>query len=417
MSKLLNLDVAIARILERFECLPPETLPLPETLNRVLAEDLISDIQLPPFDNSAMDGFAIQAADSHNASNETPVTLKLVMDIPAGVFPQQKLEAGQAARIMTGAPIPDGADAIIPVEDTDVDFSDLDKPMPETVALHKQVEKGAEIRFAGENIDVGQTILSSGTVIRPAEIGMLASLGHSNVAVVRKPKIVIVGTGDELVGIDEDLAPGKIRDSNSYTLSALARQDGAEAIRLPIAPDNPDAIRKLFQNALAQNPDLIISSAGVSVGAADYVRSIIEELGEIGFWRINIRPGKPLAFGRIADVPFFGLPGNPVSAMVTYDVLVRPALLKMGGRQDNSQYIEAITGEVMRSDGRRTFARVQIERENGQFVAYATGTQSSGALVSMVKADGLLIIPENNRLIETGTKLKVKLLRSLELES
>lgn len=417
MSKLLNLDVAIARILERFECLPPETLPLPETLNRVLAEDLISDIQLPPFDNSAMDGFAIQAADSHNASNETPVTLKLVMDIPAGVFPQQKLEAGQAARIMTGAPIPDGADAIIPVEDTDVDFSDLDKPMPETVALHKQVEKGAEIRFAGENIDVGQTILSSGTVIRPAEIGMLASLGHSNVAVVRKPKVVIVGTGDELVGIDEDLAPGKIRDSNSYTLSALARQDGAEAIRLPIAPDNPDAIRKLFQNALAQKPDLIISSAGVSVGAADYVRSIIEELGEIGFWRINIRPGKPLAFGRIGDVPFFGLPGNPVSAMVTYDVLVRPALLKMGGRQDNSQYIEAITGEVMRSDGRRTFARVRIERENGQFVAYATGTQSSGALVSMVKADGLLIIPENNRLIETGTKLKVKLLRSLELES
>lgn len=299
MSKLLNLDVAIARILERFECLPPETLPLPETLNRVLAEDLISDIQLPPFDNSAMDGFAIQAADSHNASNETPVTLKLVMDIPAGVFPQQKLEAGQAARIMTGAPIPDGADAIIPVEDTDVDFSDLDKPMPETVALHKQVEKGAEIRFAGENIDVGQTILSSGTVIRPAEIGMLASLGHSNVAVVRKPKIVIVGTGDELVGIDEDLAPGKIRDSNSYTLSALARQDGAEAIRLPIAPDNPDAIRKLFQNALAQNPDLIISSAGVSVGAADYVRSIIEELGEIGFWQINIRRANRLPLGEL----------------------------------------------------------------------------------------------------------------------
>jgi len=417
MSELLNLDIALAQILERFERLAPEILALPDTLNRVLAKDLISDIQLPPFDNSAMDGFAIQAADSDNASLESPVTLNVVMDIPAGAVPQKRLEQGQAARIMTGAPIPEGADAVIAVEDTNGDFSDFDSPASDTVALYKSVKKGSTIRSVGENIDIGQTILASGTVIRPAEIGMLASLGHSNVAVVRKPRVAIIGTGDELVGIDEALAPGKIRDSNSYTLSALVRQDGAEAIRLPIAPDNPDAIRKLFQNAIAQKPDMIISSAGVSVGAADYVRSILDELGEIGFWRINIRPGKPLAFGQIGDIPFFGLPGNPVSTMVTYDVLVRPALLKLGGRKDTSQYIEVVTGETMKSDGRRTFARVRIERENGQFVAYETGTQSSGALVSMVQADGLLIIPENNYSVAAGTKFKVKLLRSLELES
>jgi molybdopterin molybdotransferase len=416
MSKLLNLDLAISQILEQFERLPAEILPLPESLGRVLAADLISDIQLPPFDNSAMDGFAIRAVDSLGASTETPKSLNIVMDIPAGVFPEQRLQQGQAARIMTGAPIPDGADAVIPVEDTNADFSDPDSPMPECVALHKTVEKGAAIRFAGENIRVGQTIFPAGTIIRPAEMGMLASLGHSNVALVRKPKVVIIGSGDELVDIDQALEPGKIRDSNSYILSALVRQDGGEAIRLPIAPDNQEAIRKLFQNALAQKPDLIISSAGVSVGAADYVRSILAELGDIAFWRINIRPGKPLAFGKIKDIPFFGLPGNPVSAMVTYDVLVRPALLKLNGNKDDSLYIQAITGEPMRSDGRRTFARVRIEQENGQFVAYETGTQSSGALVSMVQADGLLIIPEGSYSVEVGTKLKVKLLRSLNIE-
>lgn len=411
MSDLLSLDEALSRILEQFERLTPETLALPDTLGRILAADLVSDIQLPPFDNSAMDGFAIRAADSQNANPESPVSLPVVMDILAGSFPEKPLEQGQAARIMTGAPIPEGADAVIPVEDTDADFSDLSGSLPERVGLLKAVKQGTALRFAGENIDIGQTILSDGTEIRAAEIGMLASVGQSNVAVVRKPKVVIIGTGDELIGIDEALRPGKIRDSNSYTLSALARQDGAEAIRLPIAPDNPDAIRKLFQNALAQNPDLIISSAGVSVGAADYVRSILDEMGEIGFWRINIRPGKPLAFGRIGSVPFFGLPGNPVSTMVTYDVLVRPALLKMAGRKDDSQYIEVLVGEAMRSDGRRTFARVRIEREDEELVAYETGTQSSGALVSMVKADGFLIIPENVYSVEKGTKLIVKLLR------
>lgn len=417
MSKLLNLDEALARILQQFEQLDSETLPLSETLGRVLAEDLVSDIQLPPFDNSAMDGFAIKAADSLGASVETPISLQIVMDIPAGVFPEKTLQQGQAARIMTGAPIPDGADAVIPVEDTDADFSDLDAPLSEDVGLHKIVKNGTAIRVTGENIFIGETIFTAGTIIRPAEIGLLASLGYSNVSVVRKPKVVIIGSGDELLGIDEPLEAGKIRDSNSYTLAALVTQDGGEAIRLPIVGDNPDEIRNLFQNALAQQPDIIISSAGVSVGAADYVRSILDELGEIGFWRINIRPGKPLAFGKIDTIPFFGLPGNPVSAMVTYDVLVRPALLKCGGKSDNSQHIEALTGETMRSDGRRTFARVRIERENGQFIAYQTGTQSSGALVSMVKADGLLVIPENTRLVEVGTKLKVKLLRPLEIES
>lgn len=405
MSDLLNVDEAIARILEQINVLEPETIHLTESAGRVLAEDIVSDTDLPPFDNSAMDGFAIRTSDSGEA-----VRLKVVMDIPAGVAPSKTLKAGEAARIMTGAPVPDGADAVIPVEDTDADFSQTgDDILPEFVTLDKAVSEGAAIRRIGENIRKGQTVLESGTVIGAAEVGMLASLGESQVSVIRQAHVAIVGSGDELVGIDEVVGAGQIRDSNSYTLAVLIADDGAMPLRQPIASDSPESLREMFQNTVAEMPDLIVSSAGVSVGAADYVRTILEEIGEIGFWRINLRPGKPLAFGKIQDIPFFGLPGNPVSAMVTYMVLVRPALMKLSGKSDSGFKVRAKAGEAIQSDGRRTYARVQLREENGETIAYAAGTQSSGAHMSMVLADGLLVIPEGREAARIGEEFEVLL--------
>ncbi|MGB7338563.1 MAG: gephyrin-like molybdotransferase Glp [Phototrophicaceae bacterium] len=409
MSDLMNVDVAIARILAQMTQLGKETIHITDSLGRVLAEDIVSSIDLPPFDNSAMDGFAIKAADSgHNK------TLQVVMDIPAGTSSTQILQDGEAARIMTGAPIPTGADAVIPVEDTDADFSALDNALETSITLAKSVEFGAAIRRVGENIHQGQVVLTSGTVIDAAAIGMLASLGHSELSVIRRPRVAIVGSGDELVDIDAPLGAGQIRDSNSYALSALITGDGGIALRQAIAKDTPEAIRQLFKDTLAQSPDLIVSSAGVSVGAADYIKMILDELGEVGFWRINLRPGKPLAFGMIDGVPFFGLPGNPVSAMVTYLVLVRPALMLLSGKDYHPRTIKAQLEEAVSSDGRRTFARVQLKRDGDGWIASTTGTQSSGAHMSMVLADGLLIIPEGLGQAAAGTVFDVMLLKDIQ---
>lgn len=414
MSQLRSVDDALADILSYIAQLEAEVIELPESLERVLATDIISDINLPPFANSAVDGFAFKAVDSTGATKTNPAVLKVTMDIPAGSTPQRAIQSGEVARIMTGAPLPGGADTIIPVEDTDADFSKLDHaPLPEQVAIYRAASVGDNVRPIGENIKIGETILAAGTVIQPADIGILASIGKATVSVIRKPRVAIIGTGDELVAVNEPLSPGKIRDSNSYTLQALVTQDGGDAIRLPIAPDNAEAIRALFNEALALQPDIIISSAGVSMGAADYVRAVLDEMGAIDFWKINMRPGKPVAFGHLGNVPFFGLPGNPVSAMVTYDVLVRPAMFKLAGKSDSAHYVTAVAGETMYSDGRRTYARVTLSHENGKLVAYETGTQSSGALISMVKADGLLIIPEDVREVPSGTTLKVRLLRPI----
>jgi molybdopterin molybdotransferase len=239
-------------------------------------------------------------------------------------------------------------------------------------------------------------------------------LGYNHIQVIRQPRVAILTTGDELVGADQPLSPGKIHDTNSYTLAALVTTYGGQPIRLSPSPDTLEAVRKLFHDALAQKPDIIISSAGVSVGATDLIRIVLDELGEVNLWRINLRPGKPLAFGHLQGIPFFGLPGNPVSAMVTFDVIVRPALLKLAGKPDDTPITTAIVGEDIPSDGRRTYARVKLNYENGQLIARTTGTQSSGALMSMVVADGLLIIPEGMTEVAVGTPLPVRLLRPMQ---
>lgn len=414
MPDLLSVDDALSRILNTIHPLSHETVSLTDSLNRVIAEVIKSDIHLPPFDNSAMDGYAIIADDSSGARSDQPITLKVIMDIPAGSAPEQALVRGTTARIMTGAPIPQGATAVIPVEDTGDNWQKgASPPLPETVDILTQVKDGTNIRKAGENITIGGTVIDAGSVIRPAEIGMLAAIGCTQVKVVRKPRVVILTTGDELVDIDQPLTPGKIRDTNSYTLAGLVEQSGGDAIRLPIAGDSLEKVRKLYREALAQNPDMILSSAGVSVGTADLVKTVMQEYGNIDFWRINLRPGKPLAFGNIEGIPFFGLPGNPVSSMVTYEVFVRPALYKMAKIPYGAETVRATTTEAMRSDGRRSYNRVQLRKDNGRYYATETGTQSSGALMSMVLADGLIIIPEDTTEVPAGTELPVLLLRPI----
>ena len=412
MTDLLNVDEALARILSRIETLPPETVALGQALDRVLAADVYAAVDLPPFANSSMDGYAVRASDTLTAGRGKPVVLPVVMDIQAGRVPVRALNAGEAARIMTGAPLPEGADAVIPVEDTDGDWDkQAGAPLLDRVRVFRQVDAGAYVRPVGEDIQAGTQVLTAGTVLRPQELGVLAALGQATVSVTQRPRVAILSSGDELVRAEDPLTPGKIRDVNSYTLAGLVQTYGGEPLVLPGARDTLDDVRRLFHTALEQQPAMIISSAGVSVGAADLIRDVLDELGEVGFWRINLRPGKPLAFGELRGVPFFGLPGNPVSVMVTFDVLVRPALLKQGGRPSQWPLISVIAGEDMRSDGRRSYVRVRLQYRGDQPVATTTGTQSSGALMSMVLADALMIVPEGVTAIKAGDTFKARLLR------
>ncbi len=415
MAHLLSVDEALAYIVADMKPLPAETVTLAEAHDRVLADEVLSPLDLPPFDNSAMDGYAIRHRESAGASQENPVSLSVTQDIPAGAAPAGILEPGAAARIMTGAPLPAGATAVIPVEYTDDNWQKGElNALPAEVRLFKRVDEGENIRRTGENIAQGARVLPSGVVLRPADIGMLAAIGAARVSVIRKPKVVIVSSGDELVDVHDALTPGKIRDTNSYALAAQVRQDGGVPIRLPIARDSLDSIRALYRRALSIHPDMIISSAGVSVGAADLVRVVMDELGDIDFWRINMRPGKPLAYGSLQGLPFFGLPGNPVSSLVTFFVLVRPALARLAGRVRAMRVVKATICDKLRSDGRRSYDRVTLERVDGRIMARSTGIQSSGALMSLVLADGLAVIPEGVRTVPAGSELDVILLKPLD---
>jgi molybdopterin molybdotransferase len=415
VADLLSVDQALQRIMQTIQPLTAETVDLLSALGRVLADDIMAESNVPPFPNSSMDGFAVRAQDITQASKDNPVALKVAMDIPAGTAPGETLKPGEAARIMTGAPMPDGADSVIPVEDTDAKWTPGDNTgLLAQVTIFRSVKNGDYVRPIGEDIRIGQQIISAGTVLRAEEIGVLAALGRPRIFVIRQPRVAILSTGDELIEIDAPPQQGKIRDSNRYALSALVTTYGGIPLRIPVARDTLDDVRRRFHEALEHKPDLILSSAGVSVGAFDVVRTVIDELGAVDFWRINLRPGKPLAFGQVGGVPFFGLPGNPVSAMVTFDIFVRPTLLKLAQRPDNTKTISAVLGEDLRSDGRRSYLRVKLSRENGRLVARMTGTQSSGALTSMVAADGLLIVPEDVTQASAGTEFAVRLLRDIQ---
>jgi molybdopterin molybdotransferase len=414
---LLSVDEARARILSHFLPIRTETLPLAQCARRVLATDVTAQNDLPSFDNSAMDGFAVIAADLSGTSPASPRTLDVVADIPAGTSPDVTIVPGQAARIMTGAPMPGGADAVIPVEETDFQERAPGTPAPITVTISKTLKAGDYVRGKGTDVQTGQPVLSIGHKLRPQDLGLLAMLGVADVPVFRKPRVALLSSGDELVPVDAPLLPGKIRDSNTHTLSGLLEDSGAEILNLGIAADRRESVESLLEKAAAQKVDLILSSAGVSVGAFDFIKDVVEAQGELDFWRVNMRPGKPVAFGKFRNIPFIGLPGNPVSAFVGFEVFVRPALERLGGleaegaqKDTGRPRVRVRLAENIISDGRESYLRADVHEEDGMLCARLAGHQGSGNLLSIVQANALLIIPAGVKSLAAGIEVDAWLL-------
>jgi len=408
---LLSVEQANQRILSQFQPVPTEKIPLSDCTNRILATDIISANDLPLFDNSAMDGFALRAGDSSNAAPASPVTLNVVADIPAGYKPTGSLAPGQAARIMTGAQMPDGADAVIPVEDTDFNDRSAGVAPPKTVSITRPVHANENVRPRGMDVRTGDVILKAGIRINAQSVGILAMLGYPEIDVYKRPRVALLSSGDELLEVDAPIEPGKIRDSNSPMLASLIQGAGAEVLRLGIANDTHESVTELLEKAIKQNADVIVTSAGVSVGAFDYVKEVVEENGSLNFWRVNMRPGKPLAFGEYKNIPFIGLPGNPVSAFVGFEVFVRGAIGKLCGLSDESrQTVRVRCEEEITSDGRESYLRAIIQEKDGQFSARLTGHQGSGNLLSLVQANALLIIPAGVKCVPAGQEVNAWLL-------
>jgi molybdopterin molybdotransferase len=399
---MLRVEEALERILADIGRLEPEQIPLAEASGRVLAQAIASQEEVPPFANSAMDGYALRSSDTQHASAQEPRRLRLVGIVQAGRVAERALEAGEAMRILTGAPVPPGADAVIQQEMTETG--------PDWVEIQAPVAPSNNIRHAGEDIRRGTQVLAENAVLGPSEIGVLASLGVSQVPVYRRPVVAILATGDELVEIDQALQPGQIRNSNSYLLAAAAARAGGIPRPLGIARDQVDELRAKLQ--AAQQADLIITSGGVSVGDYDLVKDILREQGAIDFWRVNLRPGKPLAFGKLGNTPLLGLPGNPVSAAVTFELFARPVLRKMQGFSHllRPTVPARLLDSVQESGSRRHYVRAQVTLEDGAFVARTTGPQDSHILTSMMGANALLVIPENSPTVQPGEMVQAMLL-------
>jgi len=397
---------ARAAVLAEAQPLGLERVSALDALGRVLAEDVASGRTLPPADCSAMDGYAVRAADLASASHAKPVTLPVVYEVAAGGQAPVELRAGEAARIFTGAPIPPGADAVVRQEDTEAEGS--------SVSVRVAPASGSHVREAGEDVCVGDPAVAAGACIRSGEVGMLASLGRTLVSVHRRPRVAVLSGGDELVEPDETPAPGQIVASNSYALASQAREAGAVARNLGIARDDPADLERHFRAGL--DADVLVSSAGVSVGDHDHVRPVLEKLGcRLVFWGVRMKPGYPLAFGTFPEGRgplVFGLPGNPVSAMVTFELFVRPVLRKLAGHRSwGRPQVEATLVEALsKKPGRTHFVRVQLHRGTDGWEARPTGSQSSGVMRSMVLADGLLEFPADASELPAGSRQRVRVL-------
>ena len=413
---MISVEEALDKILGYVEVLGEEESPILDCLGQVLAEDVYSSINVPPLDNAAMDGYAVRSGDTRRASEKSPRLLRVIDTVAAGSISDLKVEPGTAIRIMTGAPLPDGANSVVRFEDTDE--SSRAESSAE-IGILIEAESGLNIRRAGEDILKGAKVLRRGVVIRPSEVGVLASLGRSMVKVIRRPRIAILATGDELVSIGKPLPVGKIYNSNSYGLAAQVERYGGIPKVLGIARDSEDSLVASLRRGL--DADMLITSGGVSVGDYDVVRDVLAKQGEITFWTVRMKPGKPLAFGTIRrvgkagtvrNIPHLGLPGNPVSSMITFELFVRPAILKMMGRKDLTKpTVEAVIEDtVVNSDSRRIFARAVLEKRGGQYFARLTGPQGSGILTSMTLANGLVIIPEDKEEVVAGDKVQVIML-------
>ena len=407
---MISVEEALDRILSRVSVLGDERVPLLAALHRVLGETVTAGLDIPPWPNSSMDGYAVRSADTVGATSERPARLTLGGRVPAGGVAERALRAGEAFRIFTGAPLPEGADSIIPQEDVTADGG--------TVVIGRLVPPGECVRPRGEDMRAGDSVLERGRVLGPAEIGLLATLGHQPVRVVRRPVVGILSTGDELVDLPGALGPGQIPNSNTYALMAQVLEAGGEPVSLGIARDRLDDIVERLSWGLGC--DLLISSAGVSVGEHDLVKAALGRLGaEQHLWLVNMRPGKPVMFGTIpagaqGALPVFGLPGNPVSAMVTFELFVRPALLRVGGHARLSRPVIPARAllPIPNPGRRRGYLRVTVTRGDGGYGARLTGDQGSGILRSMVAADGLAIVPGDTT-VGRGEDVQVMLLREL----
>ncbi len=410
---MLSVVEARQRIMQNISQLDGETVSLETASDRVLFEDIYSQLDLPPFSNSGMDGFAVHSADVQEASPERPARLAISMDIPAGTTPPSALRPGEAARIMTGAMLPEGADSIVPVEDTDRS-RETSANTGNAVSIFRAAQAGDFVRPTGQDLHRGELVLTKGRILRPEDIGLLATLGISQVKVFRQPCVALLSSGDEIVPPEVPLTPGKIHDSNSFMLAALVVRAGGEPYRLGVAADSLESVRSLLDQAIALSVDLILTSAGVSVGAFDFIRTLVEAEGQLDFWRVNMRPGKPVAFGKYKGIPLIGLPGNPVSAYVGFEVFVRPVIAKLSGQADLVHpMVKVVLGEAVESDGRESYLRVVLKNEGSRTVAYLTGHQGSGNLNSLVKANALLIVPSGVKSLPIGAEVDSWLLSKI----
>ena len=412
---MLSVEEALTRILSFFHVLDTEEKPLLEATGQVLVEDVVGPFDIPPLANSAMDGYAVQAENIKGASKESPVVLEVVGTVAAGQLPDGAVTPGTALRIMTGAPIPKGADAVVPFEETDEYARREAGDDPSQIGVGIEVEKGADIRPAGQDIVAGQRVLDAGTVLRPAEIGVLASLGYSTIKVIRRPVVAILATGDELIEPGQPPGPGKIYNSNTFSLAAAVSHCGGITRVLGIAGDSLDSMNAKLGEGLES--DMLITSAGVSKGDYDMVKDVLAQRGKIEFWSVRMRPAKPLAFGSFAapggrEVPHLGVPGNPVSALVAFEQFGRPAIFKMLGKGVvRRPTVEAVLEEpIYNMDGRRVYARVVVTKRNGTYYARLTGQQGSNLLTSMARANGLAICSEDVPKRDAGDMVEVQML-------
>jgi molybdopterin molybdotransferase len=400
---MLRVEEALKKILDAISPLGLEKVNILDALGRVIGEDIHAGRSIPPKDNSAMDGYALRAVDTRDASEETPAILEVVEEIPAGSIPEKRIGPGQAARIMTGAPVPEGADAVVRMEES--------RKEDGRVAILAGAEVGQEIRRAGEDVQPGEKVISRGEVIRPAEVGMLAALGRSFISVHQRPLVAVVATGDELTDIDESSSPWKIVGSNSYSLAALVLDCGAIPMQIGIAKDRREDLIAKFRDAM--RADLIVSSGGVSVGDYDLVKEVMREEGNrMQFWQVAMNPGRPLAFGALGEVPVVGLPGNPGATMVCFEQFIRPAILKMMGHVNLFRRIvrARLCEDITKKPGIRHFIRARISVDDDGCSVVTTGNHGSGILKSMVRANGLIILPEEITKVRAGETVAVQLL-------
>ncbi|MFA7249768.1 MAG: gephyrin-like molybdotransferase Glp [Dehalococcoidia bacterium] len=434
-GNMISVEEARARILDVFGVLPAVETPLTEALGLVLAQDVVAGFDIPPLANTGMDGYALRAADTAGAEYDAPAMLKVIGYLPAGAVFDREVASGESVRIMTGAPMPPGTDAVVPFEETDeYDWSKADaryqqgdwqQAPRDEVRIDVEARPGANVREAGEDVRAGETVLRAGTLLGPAQIGVLASVGVDRVLAHRRPVVAVLSTGDELLRPGQALVPGKIYDANAFSLAAQVRAFGGIPRILDVALDTVEALTARIHEGLA-NADLLVTSAGVSRGDFDVVKTVLAAEGEVGFWTVRMKPGKPLAFGTFnapggapggRRVPHLGLPGNPVSAMMTFELFGRPAIFKMLGRLQHDPEawkrptVRAVAQDPIRNtDGRRFYARCHAAQDaDGTWRVRLTGPQGSGVLTSMSLANAYAICPEDIDVIAPGETCEVML--------